>query len=97
MFDGRVGAVLRSRCAGRFRVRDRACAGLVLRFTPLEPPFDFGAVDALIGIVYGILLAILVLFASQHYTAAVNDSNGEATALNNMYKSSAVLPLAAGR
>jgi hypothetical protein len=68
----------------------------VLRFTPLDPPFDFGAVDALIGIVYGILLAILVLFASSHYTAAVNDSNGEATALNNMYKSSAALPLAEG-
>lgn len=68
----------------------------VLRFTPLEPPFDFGAVDALIGIVYGILLAILVLFASQHYTAAIDDSNNEATALNNMYKASAVLPLAEG-
>lgn len=69
---------------------------LVLRYTPLHSPFDFSAVDALIGIVYGILLAILVLFASQHYTAAVNDSNGEATALNNMYKASSVLPLAQG-
>ncbi len=68
----------------------------VLRFTPLEPPFDFGAVDALIGIVYGILLAILVLFASTHYTSAINDSNQEATALNDMYKSSGVLPTATG-
>lgn len=65
---------------------------LVLRYTRLEPPFDFGAVDALIGIVYGILLAILVLFASSHYTAAINDSNQEATALNDMYKSAGVLP-----
>jgi len=61
-------------------------AGLVLRFTPLSPPFDFGAVDALVGIVYGILLAILVLFASQHYTAAIDNADREATALNDMYK-----------
>ena len=68
----------------------------VLRFTSVEPPFDFGAVDALIGIVYGILLAILVLFASQHYTAAIDDSNKEATALNDMYKASGVLPVSTG-
>jgi len=65
---------------------------VVLRYSRLEPPFDFGAVDALIGIVYGILLAILVLFASQHYTAAVTDSNNEATALNDMYKAAGALP-----
>lgn len=69
-----------------------AAAGGVLQLTPLEPPFDFGAVDALIGIVYGILLAILVLFASDHYTAAVEHSNQEATALNDMYKAAGVLP-----
>lgn len=66
-------------------------AGAVLRYTRLTPPFDFGAVDALVGIVYGILLAILVLFASGHYTAAIDDSNREATALNNMYKSAGPL------
>jgi hypothetical protein len=66
-------------------------AWLVLRFTNLEPPFDFGAVDALVGIVYGILLAILVLFASTHYTAAINDSNREATSLNDMYKAAGPL------
>jgi hypothetical protein len=64
-----------------------------LRFTPLSPPFDFDPVDALVGIGYGILLAILVLFASTHYTAAINDSNSEATALNNMYKAAGVLPV----
>jgi hypothetical protein len=69
-------------------------AGLVLRFTPLEPPFDFGAVDALVGIVYGILLAILVLFASQHYTAAIDNADREATSLNDMYKASGTLPAA---
>ena len=69
-------------------------AGLVLRFTPLEPPFDFGAVDALVGIVYGILLAILVLFASQHYTAAIDNADREATSLNDMYKAAGVLPAA---
>jgi Protein of unknown function (DUF4239) len=69
-------------------------AGVVLRVTALKPPFDFGAVDALIGIVYGILLAILVLFASGHYTAAVDHANQEATALNDMYKSAGVLPTA---
>ncbi|MBV8396545.1 MAG: hypothetical protein JO064_09855, partial [Actinobacteria bacterium] len=63
----------------------------LLRWSPLRPPFDFGAVDALVGIVYGILLAILVLFASDHYTAAINDSNREATALNNMYKAAGPL------
>jgi len=73
-----------------------AACWAVLRFTSVEPPFDFGAVDALIGIVYGILLAILVLFASQHYTSAIDDSNKEATALNDMYKSSAVLPVTTG-
>jgi hypothetical protein len=66
-------------------------AGLVLRFTPLRPPFDFGAVDALVGIVYGILLAILVLFASQHYTAAIENADREATSLNDMYKAAGVL------
>jgi len=66
-------------------------AGLVLRFTPLRPPFDFGAVDALVGIVYGILLAILVLFASQHYTAAIDNADREATSLNDMYKAAGVL------
>jgi hypothetical protein len=68
-----------------------AIAGLVLRFTPLRPPFDFGAVDALVGIVYGILLAILVLFASQHYTAAIDNADREATSLNDMYKAAGVL------
>jgi hypothetical protein len=68
-----------------------AIAWAVLRYTSLEPPFDFGAVDALVGIVYGILLAILVLFASTHYTAAINDSNREATALNDMYKAAGPL------
>ena len=63
----------------------------LLRWSPLRPPFDFGAVDALVGIVYGILLAILVLFASQHYTAAIDDSNQEATSLNNMYKAAGTL------
>ena len=66
-------------------------AWVVLHFTPLKPPFDFGAVDALVGIVYGILLAILVLFASGHYTSAIDDSNREATALNNMYKAAGPL------
>lgn len=66
-------------------------AWLVLHYTSLEPPFDFGAVDALVGIVYGILLAILVLFASTHYTAAINDSNREATSLNDMYKAAGPL------
>jgi len=64
---------------------------VVLRFTPLEPPFDFGAVDALIGIVYGVLLAILVLFASQHYTATLDHADQEATALNDVYKSAGTL------
>ena len=64
---------------------------VALRFTPLKPPFDFGAVDALVGIVYGILLAILVLFASQHYTAAIDHADQEATALNDVYKSAGVL------
>ena len=64
---------------------------IALRFTPLNPPFDFGAVDALVGIVYGILLAILVLFASQHYTAAIDHADQEATALNDVYKSAGVL------
>jgi len=72
------------------------CCWAVLRYTRLSPPFDFGAVDALIGIVYGILLAILVLFASQHYTSAINDSNDEATALNEMYKAAGALPAAQG-
>ena len=66
-------------------------AWIVLRFAHLKPPFEFGPVEALVGVVYGILLAILVLFASQHYTAAITDSNNEATSLNNMYKASAVL------
>jgi len=64
---------------------------LVLTFTPVKPPFDFGAVDALVGIVYGILLAILVLFASQHYTAAIDHADREATALNAVYKSAGTL------
>jgi hypothetical protein len=68
-----------------------AIAGLVLRFTALRPPFDFGAVDALVGIVYGILLAILVLFASQHYTAAIDNANREATSLNDIYKAAGTL------
>jgi len=68
-----------------------AIAGLVLRFTPLRPPFDFGAVDALVGIVYGILLAILVLFASQHYTTAIENADREATSLNDMYKAAGTL------
>jgi hypothetical protein len=68
-----------------------AIAGIVLRFTALRPPFDFGAVDALVGIVYGILLAILVLFASQHYTAAIDNANREATSLNDIYKAAGVL------
>lgn len=67
---------------------------LVLRFTPLHPPFDFGAVDALITIVYGILLAILVLFASDHYTRAIDHADQESTALNAMYKSAGILPAA---
>jgi hypothetical protein len=66
-------------------------AGLVLRFTALKPPFDFGAVDALVGIVYGILLAILVLFASEHYTAAISNADKEATSLNDIYKSAGTL------
>jgi hypothetical protein len=66
-------------------------AWLVLHYTSLTPPFDFGAVDGLVGIVYGILLAILVLFASTHYTAAINDSNREATSLNDMYKAAGPL------
>ena len=66
-------------------------AGAVLRWTALKPPFDFGAVDALVGIVYGILLAILVLFASQHYTAAIENADREATSLNDMYKAAGVL------
>jgi hypothetical protein len=66
-------------------------AGLVLRHTPLRPPFDFGAVDALVGIVYGILLAILVLFASEHYSAAITNANKEATSLNDIYKAAGTL------
>jgi hypothetical protein len=66
-------------------------AGLVLRRTPLRPPFDFGAVDALVGIVYGILLAILVLFASEHYSAAITNANKEATSLNDIYKAAGIL------
>ncbi len=66
-------------------------AGIVLRYSPLRPPFDFGAVDALVGIVYGILLAILVLFASQHYTAAIDNADREATSLNDMYKAAGTL------
>ena len=68
-----------------------ALARLVLRLTPLRGPFDFGPVEAMVGIVYGILLAILVLFASQHYTSAITDANNEATALNGMFKSAGVL------
>ena len=68
-----------------------AVAGCVLHFTRLKPPFDFGAVDALIGIVYGILLAILVLFASQHYTSAFDHADQEATSLNAMYKAAGPL------
>lgn len=63
-----------------------------LHYTSLEPPFDFGAVDALVGIVYGILLAILVLFASQHYTAAIDNADREATSLNDIYKAVGTLP-----
>jgi hypothetical protein len=63
-----------------------------LRYTSLDPPFDFGAVDSLIGIVYGILLAILVLFASTHYTAAMDHADQEATSLNDMYKAAGTLP-----
>ncbi len=62
-----------------------------LNYTPLRPPFEFGAVDALIGIVYGVLLAILVLFASQHYTTALEHSDQEATALNSVYKAAGTL------
>ena len=67
-------------------------AGVVLRYTRLDPPFDFGAVDALIGIVYGILLAILVLFASGHYTAAFDHADQEATSLNAIYQAAGPLP-----
>lgn len=67
-------------------------AGFVLTKTPLKPPFDFGAVDALIGIVYGILLAILVLFAAGHYQNAMDHADQEATALNDMYKAAGPLP-----
>jgi hypothetical protein len=67
-------------------------AGLVLRYTSLRPPFDFGAVDALVGIVYGILLAILVLFASEHYSAAITNADKEATSLNDIYKAAGTLP-----
>jgi hypothetical protein len=67
-------------------------AGFVLHKTPLKPPFDFGAVDALIGIVYGILLAILVLFAAGHYSNAMDHADQEATALNDMYKAAGPLP-----
>jgi Protein of unknown function (DUF4239) len=66
-------------------------AGLVLRYTALRPPFDFGAVDALVGIVYGILLAILVLFASEHYSAAITNADKEATSLNDIYKAAGTL------
>jgi hypothetical protein len=66
-------------------------AGLVLRYTALKPPFDFGAVDALVGIVYGILLAILVLFASEHYSAAIRNADKEATSLNDIYKAAGTL------
>jgi hypothetical protein len=66
-------------------------AGLVLRHTALKPPFDFGAVDALVGIVYGILLAILVLFASEHYSAAITNADKEATSLNDIYKAAGTL------
>jgi hypothetical protein len=63
----------------------------VLTYTPLRPPFDFGAVDALIGIVYGVLLAILVLFASQHYTTTIDHTDQESTALNDVYKAAGTL------
>jgi hypothetical protein len=66
-------------------------AGLVLRYTALKPPFDFGAVDALVGIVYGILLAILVLFASEHYSKAITNADKEATSLNDIYKAAGTL------
>jgi hypothetical protein len=66
-------------------------AGLVLRMTALRPPFDFGAVDALVGIVYGILLAILVLFASEHYSSAIKNADKEATSLNDIYKAAGTL------
>jgi hypothetical protein len=70
-------------------------AGLVLRLKLLDPPFEFGAVDALVGISYGVLLGILVLFAAGHYPAAIDHSDQEATALNDMYKSAGVLEPAA--
>lgn len=61
-------------------------AWLAIRFTSLEPAFDLEPVYALLGTSYGVLLAILVLFASQHYTDAIHHAEEEATGLNDVYK-----------
>ena len=69
-------------------------AGLAIRYTSLEPALDLEPVYALVGTSYGVLLAILVLFASQHYTDAIQHAEEEATGLNDIYK--AVGPLEPG-
>lgn len=61
-------------------------AWLVLRHTSLESSFEPEAVYTLLGTSYGVLLAILVLFASQHYTDAIRHTEDEAKGLNDLYK-----------
>jgi hypothetical protein len=61
-------------------------AWLTLRFTSLKPAFEPEAVYTLLGTAYGVLLAILVLFASQHYTDAIRHTEDEAKGLNDLYK-----------
>jgi len=61
-------------------------AWLALRYTSLKPAFEPEAVYTLLGTAYGVLLAILVLFASQHYTDAIRHTEDEAKGLNDLYK-----------
>jgi hypothetical protein len=61
-------------------------AWLAFRYTSLQPAFELEPVYALLGTSYGVLLAIIVLFASQHYTDAIHHAEEEATGLNDVFK-----------
>ncbi len=63
-----------------------AAAGLAIRYTSLQPGFEVQPVYTLLGTSYGVLLAILVLFASQHYTDAIRHAEDEGKGLNDLYK-----------
>jgi predicted membrane channel-forming protein YqfA (hemolysin III family) len=61
-------------------------AWLLLRAGIVRAPFDFGPVEEMLGAMFGVLLAILVLFASEHYADARSHAEQEAAGLNDIFR-----------